>query len=79
MPRVRYLYQHPAETSFDEIRLKDGRVFDRYGTPIRSREGLDYGRVWYFRDVTERRRTEEQLKATELRHRLAVKSVRGVV
>lgn len=77
--RVQYLYQHPDETSFDEIRLKDGRIFDRYSAPIKSYDGLHYGRVWYFRDVTAERRAEEELKASEARYRLAVKAAHGVV
>ena len=31
---VQYLYEHRRETSRDEIRLKDGRVFDRYSAPM---------------------------------------------
>jgi PAS domain S-box-containing protein len=79
LARVKYLYEHPEETSFDELRLKDGRVFDRYSAPIRSHDGRHYGRVWYVRDVTARRRAEEQLQISETRYRLAIKSARGVV
>jgi PAS domain S-box-containing protein len=62
LERVRAIYERPAETSRDEIVLKDGRVFDRYSAPIRSAEGITYGRVWFFRDVTGRKRTEEELR-----------------
>lgn len=60
--RIRYLYEHYEEESHDELVLKDGRVFDRYSAPIRSKEGVDYGRVWYFRDVTGRKKTEQELR-----------------
>jgi PAS domain S-box-containing protein len=60
--RVRYLYDHPNEESRDEIHLKDGRVFDRYSAPVKGIEGVLYGRVWYFRDVTGRKQTEENLR-----------------
>ena len=33
LARLRYLYAHPDEESRDEIVLKDGRIFDRYGAP----------------------------------------------
>lgn len=56
-----YLYKHPDEESRDEILLKDGRVFDRYSAPVRGKDDTYYGRVWYFRDVTERKRAEEKL------------------
>ncbi|HEX7899420.1 MAG TPA: PAS domain S-box protein, partial [Planctomycetota bacterium] len=60
--RVRYLYEHPEEESHDELHLKDGRVFERYSAPIRSKVGVGYGRIWYFRDVTGRKRTEQELR-----------------
>jgi len=59
LDRVAYLYEHPGEESRDEILLKDGRTFDRYSSPIGGKDGAYYGRVWYFRDITERKRTEE--------------------
>ncbi len=62
LARVRHLYDRPYEESQDEIVLKDGRTFDRYSAPVRSREGVLYGRVWYFRDVTGRKRTEIELR-----------------
>jgi putative nucleotidyltransferase with HDIG domain len=59
---VNYLYEHKEEKSRDEIRLKDGRVLDRFSAPMFSADQHYYGRVWYFRDITERRRFEEDLK-----------------
>ncbi|TCJ15999.1 PAS domain S-box protein [Rubrobacter taiwanensis] len=60
--RVGYLYEHPEEESHEEIPLRDGRVLDRYSAPVRSADGVYYGRVWYFRDITGRKRAEEQLR-----------------
>jgi signal transduction histidine kinase len=61
LARVAYLYQHPDEESRDLIPLKDGRTFDRYSAPVKSRDGVYYGRVWFFRDVTELKRAEAEL------------------
>lgn len=56
------------EQSFDVVELKDGRVFERVSIP-RLLEGKVVGRVWSFREVTERRRAEEAIQASERRYR----------
>jgi PAS domain S-box-containing protein len=58
LERVVHLYAHPTEESSDEIPLKDGRTFDRYSAPVIDREGVPRGRVWFFRDVSDKRRAE---------------------
>jgi PAS domain S-box-containing protein len=64
--KVLYLYNHPLETSRDEIELKDGKVFDRYSAPVIGVNGHHYGRIWIFRDITESKHTEKALiKAKE--------------
>ena len=42
----------------DELHFKDGRVFEQYSAPLTSADGRNLGRVWYYHDITERRRTE---------------------
>jgi PAS domain S-box-containing protein len=44
----------------DELALHDGRVVERYSALIRSSEGVVYGRGFYYRDVTERKRAERE-------------------
>jgi len=62
LERVKYLYTHKEAKSRDEIEFKDGRVFDRYSSPLLDSNGGYHGRVWYFRDITERKRLEEELR-----------------
>lgn len=60
---VRYLYEHPSEKSYDEIRLIGGITFERYSAPMFGSDGHYLGRVWYFRDITERKIVEQTLEA----------------
>jgi PAS domain S-box-containing protein len=59
--KVEHLYNHPDEVSREEIELVDGKWLDRYSGPVRARDGRHYGRIWTFRDITERKRTEFRL------------------
>ncbi|HEX6060361.1 MAG TPA: ATP-binding protein [Gemmatimonadaceae bacterium] len=53
--RVDRLYADPTAESRDIVRLRDGRIFERYSRP-RLLNGRSDGRVWSFSDVTERER-----------------------
>lgn len=58
---VHALYDAPEEVSFDELRFADGRVYERYSQP-QWIDGKAVGRVWSFRDVTENRRLQADLR-----------------
>ena len=61
LSKLRFLSEHPADQSDDVIEFKDGRVFERHSEPRRV-GGRTEGRVWGFRDVTDRVRAENALR-----------------
>ena len=60
--KVDELNRRPAAESHDMVHFKDGRVVERYSRPQRGVDGEIHGRVWSFRDVTERERIAARLR-----------------
>jgi diguanylate cyclase (GGDEF)-like protein/PAS domain S-box-containing protein len=62
--RVRYLYEHPEERGHDEVETRDGRWLDRHTGVLHTAAGEYLGRVWFFRDITGRKESEELILKT---------------
>ncbi|MBI5267679.1 MAG: response regulator [candidate division Zixibacteria bacterium] len=57
LTRITELYDSSDE-SLDTLEFKDGRVFERFSCPL-IKDGEVAGRLWSFRDVTQRRQAEQ--------------------
>ena len=51
--KTKDIYADPEAKSFDTLYFKDGRIVDRYSQPQKL-DDLTIGRVWSFRDITQR-------------------------
>ncbi|MFN9359835.1 MAG: ATP-binding protein [Pseudanabaena sp.] len=61
--KIEHLYENPHNSSVDEVVLKDGHIFDCYSTSVKSSaKDFYYGRIWYFRDITDRRKAEKLIQ-----------------
>ncbi|MEO5563633.1 MAG: PAS domain S-box protein [Chitinophagaceae bacterium] len=71
--RVQQLYNSEEEVDFDLVHFKDGRVVERYSQPQLINKKY-VGRVWSFRDITERKRAEENIRISEEKRALIMNS-----
>ncbi len=62
LERIRQVYPESDTNSFDLLELADGRTFERYSCP-QLLDGRPVGRVWSFRDITDRKRAEERIRS----------------
>jgi diguanylate cyclase (GGDEF)-like protein/PAS domain S-box-containing protein len=58
--RVRYLYSHPEIQSDEELETKDGRFIERHSGSLHDPQQKYLGRVWFFRDISEKKRGVNQ-------------------
>ena len=76
--RVNYCYAHPDEKANEEILFKDGRIILRYGNAVIGEDGTSYGWAWYFRDITESRKNEIEIKESEERFSTLADSIQNL-
>ena len=60
--KIEYLNGHRYEKSRDELKLKNGKIFDRYSAPLVDAKDRHRGRIWYFRDITDHKIAQERVQ-----------------
>ena len=71
-PQMEDALAHPDKRGRYEVTLRDGRVYEVHRSPMTQPDGGYLGRVWFFRDITDRKQAEEDLRTSEERFRLLV-------
>jgi len=63
--RIEEIYASSESESADVLALSDGRIVERVSR-VQSVDGIRVGRVWSFRDITERIQTQRRLQEAQL-------------
>ena len=71
--KVEDLYRSDR-TDFDILQFKDGRIFERHYNPLVLNKNR-VGKVWSFRDATDRKKAEEKLRNSENKLRAFFRSM----
>jgi PAS domain S-box-containing protein len=78
LARIEDIYASSPPESYDLLELADGRVVERFSR-IQFVDERNVGRVWSFRDITERRRAEEALQKQSEWFRVTLSSIGDAV
>ncbi len=64
-----------SEYRRDTITFRDGRIIERFGKAVVDSKGTNLGWAWYFRDVTEQHRNEQEIKRQKNLYLNALESI----
>jgi PAS domain S-box-containing protein len=64
LQNIKQLYTENEAITSDLLEFRDGRFFERYSQPQKI-NNISVGRVWSFRDITERKKAEAALLAAK--------------
>jgi PAS domain S-box-containing protein len=72
LTKVKHLYE-TSEEDFDTLKFIDGRYIERFTRPLIQNDTV-VGRIWSFRDITDRKRAEEGERESEEKYRNVVQN-----
>jgi PAS domain S-box-containing protein len=78
LARIEDIYATSPPETFDLLELTDGRTFERFSR-LQLIDGRTVGRVWSFRDITDRRRAAEALQRQSEWLRITLSSIGDAV
>ena len=79
LEKLQHVDTHEEAKLKGEIELKDGRFLDRCSYPLFDKEGRNCCKVWFFRDITERKRAERETRESEIKFRTLYDSSRDAI
>ena len=65
LENIRHFYAHPDVSGQGETDLRDGTILYWMTAPVMGKDGRNYGRIWTFRDVTQNRKQEADLRESQ--------------
>jgi PAS domain S-box-containing protein len=65
LEKINYLNKHKSKTDQSEVQMVDGRILERYTSPLYVDKKVYVGRVWFFQDITERKMHAEKMAQVE--------------
>lgn len=77
--KVYSVYEHPEEPTVDILEFSNGQILERQGYPVIGEDGTYYAWSWTFRDITETKTIEKELRESETRYRELSQSLENLV
>lgn len=71
---LRNLFKNKENTQKFELELKDGRIYERYSVPMLDSNDKYLGRISFYRDISDFRKIERELKERNERYRLTMEA-----